>query len=105
VLLAIGVDAAAVETLAATLGNCHVQARSLGDIEPDACHMLSPNLILVDCTSPRGADFIQGLRATGEDQLLLVAALSTGFLDGADVTLDPAADPSEWAEHLQNLLP
>lgn len=105
VVLTVGVDGAAVDTLAATLGTCRVESRSLSDIEPEGCQALSPNLILVDCTKPQGAEFLGRLRATGEDQLLMVAALSSGWLEGADVTLDPASSPSEWAEHLQNLLP
>jgi hypothetical protein len=106
VILAVGIDAAAVQTMAAALGNCHFESRALGQISPDACGTLTPNLALVDATSAEGRDFAGALRASvGGRDLLLVAVSGVGDLPGVDAILDPASDPAEWAEHLRNLLP
>ncbi len=106
VVLTIGVDDAAVKAMAGVLANCHFECRALGQIGPEACGSMSPNLVLVDATSDRGRDFTIDLRATAGGQFVPLVALTAGDgPPGADVTLDPASDPTEWADHIRNLLP
>lgn len=106
VVLTVGIDDAAVQTMAGALSNCHFESRALGEIGPDECGSLTPNLALIDATSDEGRDLARRLRATFSGRLLpLVAICAGGDLPGADVTLDPASGPAEWAEHIRNLLP
>lgn len=105
VILSVGIDGAAVEAMGAVLGNCHIESRAMGDITPEACESLMPNLALVDATSGDGELFVVALRATARGRLLPLVALSTTPAIGADVTVDPAEGPAEWAEHVRSLLP
>jgi len=105
VILAVGVDEAAVEVMGSVLGNCHFECRALGEIAPEACGSLTPNLALVNAMSEEGRGFVIDLRATPAGRLLPVVAVSQMAAMAADVTLDPAEDPQLWAEHIRSLLP
>ncbi|MDQ2724954.1 MAG: hypothetical protein M3Y36_05600 [Actinomycetota bacterium] len=105
VVLSVGIDESAVDVMRGMLGNCHIESRALGEITPEACESLMPNLALVDATSGEGETFIVGLRATAHGRFLPLVALSRTPADVADVTLDPAESPAGWAEHLRSLLP
>ncbi len=104
VILTVGVDGAAASAMAASLADCHVETRALGELDRDTCEALMPNLVLVDATSEAGEAFVVDLRSAGRS-VPLVAVHAGGPLAGADATVDPAAPPGEWARHLRALLP
>ena len=103
-VLTVGVDDEAVAAMAEKLVDCRVEPRVMGEIRPDECATLLADLVLVDATSQDGADFLVDIRATGRF-VPLVAISDAGPLLGADATVDPAATPAAWAEHIRSLLP
>ncbi len=103
-VLTVGLPDFAAEAIAASLTDCRIENRPLGEIDRDGCEALMPNLVLVDATEEAGAAFVTELRATGRS-VPLVAVHPGGPLVGADATVDPAAPPTEWAQHLRSLLP
>jgi hypothetical protein len=106
VILAVGIDPKAIETMTASLANCYFESRSFDEIDPEACEVLTPNLAVVNATSARGLEFTSRLWAATRERLLPIVALNAdGSAPGADVTLDPASNPVEWAEHIRNLVP
>ena len=104
VVLTVGVHAATAAAMAETLVDCRVEPRALGEVGPDDCAQLLADLVLVDATSKAGADFLVDVRASGRF-IPLVAISAAGPLLGADATVDPAATPAAWAEHIRGLLP
>lgn len=106
VILAVGVDKTSVDAMAAALGNCRIEARAIGEIEPEACGALMPDLAFVDATSGAGMAFILGFRATARGSSLPIVALGTaGTRTPADVMVSPSESPEEWAGHISRLLP
>lgn len=105
-LLAVGLDPAAVAELRAALPEWRVEARDLDEIEPDACGQLRPDLVLVDGTRSEGREFVLRLRAAACGRFLPVAAVSdAGELPaGADAALDAASSPARWRPELRALL-
>lgn len=105
-VIAVGVDPAAVEAMVPALDGCRIEARAWGEIEPGDCAAMMANLVLVDATSEEGPAFVTGLRATPVGRTLPVAAVTSGgTVVGADATVDARDSPWQWAEHLRNLLP
>ncbi len=106
VVVTVGVDPAAVETMTEALQGCHVEARAWGEIEAGECAALMANLVLVDATSAAGEAFIAQLRGAPAARLLPVVAVSSGTtVAGADATVAAGSDPGGWAAHLRDLLP
>lgn len=104
VVLTVGVDGVAAAAMAEQLVDCRVEQRAHGEVGPDDFAQLLVDLVLVDATSPDGADFLVGVRAGGR-LIPLVAISAAGSLLGADATVDPAEPPAAWAEHIRSLLP
>jgi hypothetical protein len=104
VVLTVGVDDDTVAAMAEKLVDCRVEPRVMGEIRPDDCAALLADLVLVDATTPDGSDFLAEVRAS-ERFIPLVAISDAGPLQGADATVDPAATPAAWADHIRNLLP
>ncbi|MDQ3462085.1 MAG: hypothetical protein M3471_03465 [Actinomycetota bacterium] len=104
VVLTVGVQADTAATMAEQLVDCRVEPRALGEVRPDDCAQLLADLVLVDATSQLGADFLVDVRASGRF-IPLVAISGAGPLLGADATVDPAATPAAWAEHIRGMLP
>ncbi len=104
VVLTVGLDDEIASAMAESLPDCRIEARALGELDVHGCAALMPNLVLVDATSVEGEAFVVDLRAAGRSAPL-VAVHAGGPLAGADATVDPAAAPAEWAEHLRALLP
>ena len=106
VIVAVGVEKAAVEAMAGSLGSCRVEARDFGAVDAEACVSLMPDLVLVDATSATGITFALGVRATARGASLPMVALAThGTWTPADVTVSPTETPGEWAGHILRLLP
>lgn len=106
VIVAVGIDKAAVDAMAGALGNCRIEARAFGQIDPEACISLMPDLTFVDATSATGITFALGLRATARGASLPMIALGPdGAWTPADVTIGPDETPEEWADHIRRLLP
>jgi hypothetical protein len=104
VVLTVGVHADTAAAMAEQLVDCRVEPRALGEVRPDDCAQLLADLVLVDATSQLGADFLVDVRASGRF-IPLVAISGAGPLLGADATVDPAATPAAWAEHIRGMLP
>lgn len=104
VVLTVGVDDDAVAAMAERLVDCRVEPRVMGEIAADDCAASLADLVLVDATSQGGADFLIEVRASGHF-IPLVAISDAGPLLGADATVDAAATPAAWAEHIRSLLP
>jgi len=104
VVITVGVDGETAAAMAEQLVDCRVEPRAHGEVGPDDCAQLLADLVLVDATSPPGADFLVDVRASGRF-IPLVAISAGGPLLGADATVDPAATPAAWAEHIRSLLP
>lgn len=106
VIVTVGLDKAKVDAMAGALGTCRIEARALGEIEPDACVSLMPDLMFVDATSATGMTFAFGLRATARGESLpMVALAAEGAWTPADVTISPSESPQDWADHIRRLLP
>ncbi|MDP9452499.1 MAG: hypothetical protein M3P97_03730 [Actinomycetota bacterium] len=104
VILTVGIDDARVAAMAEVLADCHLEARSLGELDAGRWAALLPNLALVDATTPAGQAVVADLRREGTS-VPLVAVHEGGPLEGADATVDPAESPGQWAAHLRALLP
>ena len=106
VVLAVGVEEDRVRSLQDQLTESRVMARAFGEIEPDACGALVPNLVLVDATERRGEEFAMQLRAAACGRFLPVVTVKPGGpVPGADAAVDPGGDTAEWAETVRRLLP
>lgn len=106
VIVAVGIDKAALDAMAATLGTCRIEARSLDDIDPAGCDALLPDLVFVDATSAAGLLFTLGLRGTTRGESLpLVTVAPEGTWTPADATVSPTDTPEDWAGTLRRLLP
>ncbi len=103
-VLTVGVDGDVAAAMAEQLIDCRVEPRAHGEVGPDDCAQLLADLVLVDATSPDGANFLVDVRASGRF-IPLVAISAGGPLLGADATVDPAGTPAAWAEHIRGLLP
>ncbi len=105
-VLAVGVPQAKTKQLEAAIPNCRFEATTFEDTPPSACGTLLPTLILVDASEGTGREFIMNLRTEACGRFVPVAALTGSELPlGADITLDPTADPGSWVSALQALLP
>lgn len=106
VIVAVGIDKAAIDVMAGALGNCRIEARGLGAADPESCVSLMPDLVLVDATSAAGITFALGVRATARGASLPMVALGPdGAWTPADVTISASESPEEWADHIRRLLP
>ena len=106
VVLAVGMDDHRVSALQGQLDNSRVVSRAFGEIEPEACGALIPNLVLVDATERRGEEFAMQLRAAACGRFLPVVTVNAGGpVPGADAAVDPGGDPASWAETVRRLLP
>ncbi len=103
-ILTVGLDRQASSAVAESLADCRIEARAFGELDRHACETLMPNLVLVDATTVEGQAFVVDLRSSGRS-VPLVAVHADGPLPGADATVDPAATPAQWAQHLRALLP
>ena len=106
VVLTVGVEEARVTSLQDQLPESRVVARTFGEIEPEACGALVPNLVLVDATQRRGEEFAMQLRAAACGRFLPVVTVKPGGpVPGADAAVDPGGATAEWAETVRRLLP
>lgn len=106
VIVAVGIDQAVADAMAAALGNCRIEARAIAEIDPDSCGSMLPDLVFVDATSGAGMAFTLGLRATARGGSLPIVALAPdGTWTPADVTIGPGETPEDWANHIGRLLP
>lgn len=106
VVVAIGLTPAAVDAMAAALGNCRIEARGVDEIDPEGCGALMPDLAIVDATSGAGMAFTLALRATPRgERIPMVAVAPSGSWTPADVTVSPTESPEQWADHIRHLLP
>jgi len=107
VVLAVGIDQARSAPVESKLGHCTFTHRRFGEIRPDACGALVPQLIMVDTTTRQGEEFVMELRASACGRSLPVLAVATGAVTplGASEAVDPEAEPSAWVDALERLLP
>jgi hypothetical protein len=106
-VLAVGVDAATTDDLAAVLPECRFESRALEAVTPDVCGSLLPTLMLIDATGQSGRNFIMEMRAAACGRVIPVVAL-TGDESvplGADAAVDPATPPLAWVQRIRALLP
>ena len=105
-VLALGVDAATTQDLAAVLPECRFEARALEEVTPDVCGSLLPTLILVDANSATAREFIMEMRAAACGRVIPVVALTPEEVPlGADIAVDPATPPLTWVQRIRALLP
>ncbi len=106
-ILALGVEARQTEALAELLPDCRLERRPLEAVTPDICGSLLPTLMLVDATSPAGRELIQEMRAAASARFVPIVAVSgeTGVPLGADIAVEAAKPPADWAEPIRRLLP
>ncbi|HVE47348.1 MAG TPA: hypothetical protein VNA57_11460 [Acidimicrobiales bacterium] len=105
-VLAIGVQGDTAKQLEAVLSGCQVKTVPF-DAGLDTCSRIIPTLVVVDATDQAGLNFIMELRVAACGRFLPVAALtpSSEVPLGAEVVLDPTADPAGWVPPLRALLP
>jgi hypothetical protein len=106
-VLALGVDAATTQDLAAVLPECRFESRALEAVTPEVCGSLLPTLMLIDATAQSGRDFIMEMRAAACGRVIPVVALTTDASVplGADSAVDPATPPLTWVQRIRALLP
>lgn len=105
VVLAVGVSEDAAEILRAGLGDCRLEVRALGGIEPDDCGALLPTLVLVDASASGGAAFVADLHAGGTVNAPVVAITPGAVMQpGADATVDAAGGADTWVATLRDML-
>ena len=106
-VLALGVDTATTDDLAAVLPECRFESRALEAVTPDVCGSLLPTLMLVDATATTGREFIMEMRAAACGRVIPVVALTPdGSVPlGADIAVDPATPPLAWVQRIRALLP
>jgi hypothetical protein len=105
-VLALGVDAATTQDLAAVLPECRFESRALEAVTPDVCGSLLPTLILVDATAQTAREFIMEMRAAACGRVIPVVALTPDEVPlGADIAVDPATPPLTWVQRIRALLP
>lgn len=106
VVLSMGLGPEEVGQLRAALPDCRLEAKELGQIEPEDCGALLPTLVLVDATGDAGREFIMRFRANACGRFLPVLAVARDDVPlGADERVDPDAPPAAWAEVIGRLLP
>lgn len=106
VVLAVGMGEDRVKSLQEQLDDSRVVSRAFGEIEPESCGALVPNLVLVDATDRRGEEFAMQLRAAACGRFLpVVTVRAEGPVPGADAAVDPAGDTATWADTVRRLLP
>ncbi len=106
VVVAVGIEKAAVDSMAAALSTCRIEARGVDDIDPDGCCALLPDLAFIDATTAAGMMFVLGMRATARGESLpMIAVAAGGAWTPADLTVSPSETPDEWASHIRDLLP
>ena len=106
-VLALGVESATTQDLAAVLPECRFESRALEAVTPDVCGSLLPTLMLVDATAQTGREFIMEMRAAACGRVIPVVALTPdGAVPlGADIAVDPATPPLTWVQRIRALLP
>lgn len=106
-ILAVGVGAEAASRLENAFPNCNLETTTLAETSPSVCGTLIPSLVLVDATERAGEEFIMELRVEACGRFLPVVAVSRSAEVplGADIALDPDADPATWVAPIQALLP
>lgn len=105
-ILTVGVDADRVDRLGQTLDDCTFIAKAFGEIEPDVCGSLVPQLILVEASEQGGKEFVMRLRSACSRMLPVVAVTPGGDTPlGADAAVPSEQDPDAWAPRLRSLLP
>lgn len=105
-ILTVGVDADRLSRLSESLDDCTFITKAFGEIEPDACGSLVPQLILVDASEQRGQEFVMRLRSACSRMLPVVAVTPGGDTPlGADAAVASDEDPAVWAPRMRNLLP
>lgn len=107
VVLTVGIDDSQAEELRGLLDDCHVEARALGSIAPEACGALIPTLVVVNASGREGEEFAMELRAAACGRYLPVLTLTpdgTPVL-GADAGLPASTEPKAWISTMRNLLP
>jgi hypothetical protein len=105
-VLALGVDTATTQDLAAVLPECRFESRALEAVSPDVCGSLLPTLILVDATGQPAREFIMEMRAAACGRVVPIVALTPDEVPlGADIAVDPASPPLTWVQRIRALLP
>lgn len=105
-ILTVGVDADRVNRLGQSLDDCTFITKAFGEIEPDVCGSLVPQLILVDASDQGGKEFVMRLRSACS-RMLPVVAVTPGAEPplGADAAVATEEEPDSWAPRLRSLLP
>lgn len=105
VIVAVGLDEAALRQLRPAIPECRFEAVPLA-AGPDACGPLHPALLLVDARSQAAKELIMEFRADACGRFLPVVALTDEELPlGADETLSPDLEPLQWVGLIRKLLP
>lgn len=106
VVLAVGVSVDRIAAMAARLDGCRFVSKAFGEIEPDACGSIVPNLVMIDTTARVGEEFAMGLRAAACGRFIPVVAVTAGGPPlGADAAVAPDAEVDTWVETVNRLLP
>jgi len=105
VIVAVGIDDAAMRQLRPAIPECRFEAVPLA-AGPHACGPLRPALVLIDARSQAAKEFIMEFRADACGRFLPVVALTNEELPlGADETLSPDLEPLKWVQPLRELMP
>lgn len=105
VVLAVDCSEEVVAGLEATVPDCRVEARAMGEAV-SACGVLVPHAVVVDARTERARRFLLEFRAEACGRHVPVAALAEGEPPpGADVALDPRLPAQAWQDTLIRLLP
>jgi hypothetical protein len=105
VIVAVGIDDAALWQLRPAIPECRFEAAPL-EAGPGACGPLHPALVLVDARSQAAKEYIMEFRADACGRFLPVVAVTNEELPlGADETLSPDVEPLSWVEPIRKLLP
>jgi hypothetical protein len=106
VVLTVGLQGPKLDDLGLLLDDCRIVSKAFGEIEPEACGSIVPNLIMIDTTASTGQEFAIQLRAAACGRFLPVVAVAPGGAPlGADAAVDPAAGTDDWVETIRRLLP
>ena len=107
VVLTVGLPGEVVAPLERELTDCRVESRAFGQISPDGCGALIPNLLVIDASDEQGRDFCMQFRAVACGRFIPVLAVTADGTPplGADAAVTPADGPRGWIEPIRNLLP
>ncbi len=105
VVLTVGVSDERLTPLRDSLGDCRLESRAFGEIEPGECAAALPTLVLVDATGPDGAAFLAGLEASQGPGVPVVAVTDAGEMrPGVDATVHAAEPGDSWVPLIRDLL-